>query len=151
MLSKRYVSITTMLLCALIATVLVGACSWTGRTVQTDRVFELQQGDAGQGTLQTSSLTFTYQYTLQGNALSMTGDVEFLRRQIRTFHMSVHFVDADGVILESAFIVPRSAKDISGTIRGNNLPVNFEGQVPEGAQSMALQIRPICRRNGPGC
>ena len=116
----------------MIAAAFLAACSYTGKTVQPDRLFELKQGESGNGKLETKHLTFIYQYNLKGEDLILSGDIAFAIRGVRKFKMEVHFVDTGGMILESA-AVPFS----KGSKRGE-MHVRIDQKIPPATQSMAF-------------
>jgi hypothetical protein len=120
----------------MIAILFLGACSQTGNIVAPERQFPLGQGETGKGELQTRNLTFTYQYKFDGNKLSLNGDIEFARRPVHSFRISIHFVDADGIILDSAVVQDRSP--ISGI---RNLSIKVDRQIPQETLFLAFSYR----------
>jgi len=133
MLKKNRIHIGISLLCVLFAAAFQGACSVTGKTLKPDRLFELKQGESHQGKLETKDLTFTYQYNRKGDSMSLTGDIEFIHRRVRQFKMEIHFVDAQGMVLNSV-PVPIS----KGSLKGTNSSVQIDQQVPPDTRSIAF-------------
>ena len=128
----RTIRIKSALLSSLVAAAFLAACSYTGKTVEPDRLFELKQGDSRNGKLETKHLTFIYQYNLKGEELILSGDIEFVNRGVRKFKMEVHFVDAGGMILETA-TVPFSKGSKRGEVR-----IRIDQKIPPATQSMAF-------------
>ena len=135
MLKKRKLDVCKALL-VMVTILFLGACSHTGNIVAPERQFPLGQGETGKGELQTRNLTFTYQYKFDGSNLSLNGEIEFARRPVHTFRISIHFLDADGMILDSAVIQDR--RPISGI---RNLSINIDRQIPQETLFMAFSYR----------
>ena len=85
--------------------------------------------------MKTNNLTFTYQYDFKGNDLSLTGDIDFFSQRVRRFQMTVHFVDAEGLILGS------SAVPISRGSQRGRISVGLNQQVPPATRSMAFSYK----------
>ena len=136
-MKKRELNICTALL-VMVTILFLGACSYTGNIVAPERQFPLGQGETGKGELQTNNLTFTYQYKFDGNNLSLNGEIEFTRQPVHSFRISIHFVDADGMILDSAVVQDRST-----TMRIRNLPINIDRQIPQETVFLAFSYRGV--------
>ncbi len=135
MLRKRKLDVCKALL-VVVTILFLGACSYTGNIVAPERQFALGQGETGKGELLTRNLTFTYQYKFDGNNLSLNGEIEFVRWPVHSFRISIHFIDADGMILDSAVVQDRSP--ISGI---RNLSINIDRQIPQETLFMAFSYR----------
>ena len=135
MMNKGRLFITLTLMYTLITSLLQSACSVTAKPVKPDRRFELMQGELHQGELRSNNLNFTYQYDYKGNYLSLNGEIDFFSQRVRRFQMTVHFVDIEGMILDSYAVT------ITKSSQRGKMYVSFSNQVPLATRSMAFSYR----------
>jgi hypothetical protein len=131
-MAKRLIFSYSMLFFTLITTAFLSACSYTGATLEPDRLFELEQGESLDGKLETKDLIFIYRYNLKGEDLNLSGDIKFANRGVRKFKMRVHFVDAGGMILETA------VASFSKGSKPGGVHIRIERKVPAATRSMAF-------------
>ena len=124
MKSMQWIKAIAPALGALVGTLLISACadkswfSYTGWEARPDNRTPLQEGGPHSAVWHTDDLAIHYSYELHADRLDIEGEVV---RQSRTKHfhqlkawVSIHFLDANGIILETHRLWSQRGSDVYG-------------------------------------
>ena len=136
-----------VVLATLLGAVFLQACtdkswfSYTGWEAKPDNRTPLLEGGPHAAIWHTDDLAIHYRYELEGNRLNIEGRIE---RQNRTKHfpnlkawVRIHFVDANGIILESHRLWSQRGSDIYGGLRWE---FKHSWELPPGNRAVAFSF-----------
>lgn len=117
----------TWLLAGLAAAMALNACngkswfSYTGWETKPENRYEFKPGGPHAVIWRSPELDVHYRYRLEGNRLDIEGEV-VRQNRIRNFHrltawVSIHLLDADGIILDTHRLWSQRGSDVYGGLR----------------------------------
>jgi hypothetical protein len=118
---------TTRLLGMLVIALLLNGCtggswfSYTGREAKPENRFVLKEGGPHSVIWHSPDLDLHYRYYLEGNQLTVEGRV-VRQNRIKHFNrlkawVSIHMLDADGIILDTHRLWSQNGSDVYGFMR----------------------------------
>jgi hypothetical protein len=111
----------------------------------------LEDGTQRSGSYQSPDLTIEYQWERSGNELQLSGTAEFTSEMrnsydwISSFHLSVFFTDAQGIILEGRGIPTPGCENLNNRMRFSEKLL-----LPPGTANMAFGYSGQARDSGSG-
>jgi hypothetical protein len=131
----------------ILSTLLLGACAgnnwftYTGRETKPDNRYYLKEGGPHAVIWKSLDLNLHYRYRLEGNRLYVEGEV-VRQNRIKHFHrlrawVSVHMLDANGIILDTHRLWSQNGSDVYGFLRWE---FKHTWELPPGNQAIGFSF-----------